>query len=519
MDRTICIRLPEFALQVLRFRIGTVGDAPLITVQDDRPSARVTSCNSRAYDLGVRTGMRYAQALSLDHSIRAGVVREGERRAEMDAVERAILTFVPHVERSRFEEGVFWITAAGLDRQVRHAHGTGRTIEEVVTRAVAEPGRTVRTAHGWSRVTTAVATAVGERIDFPRYKEEWAWLYAQPIAALPLPPEDVDRFSFLGVRTIGELIRLPEGQLRLRFGRGTTDLYRFLHEERAVPVYDGRSDRSFTDESRFEHRVDSNADLIQRIETRLGPLVQRVIGAALWVSSLTVEIRPERGGRWRQRITAGAVTRDSAFLLRLVSLRLETHPVGATDLLSMRLEAACAAGVAEQGDLLRDALGSRGRPTDRRRFEEALAALRAELGDDALVQILPRSDTVPERSLRCSPIRSFTDLIHTYSPTDERPAAIRRVRRIVVESTAPEDRESDGTGKAGSVPRAVGIAPPNGPAAGPDGGWGPFLLSARWWSGREIERVYRYRFDASGDLVWEYTTPGSTRRRRHGTVD
>lgn len=531
MAPIICIRIPDFALQVLRLRTRVEEAVPLITVRDDRPAARVTACNAAAIGLGVRPGMRYAQALSLDYSIRAGVVTPRERDREMDQLERLILDVVPQVERSRFEEGLFWIPTAGLDRHVTGVHGEGRSLSRILAERIEATGRRVCTAVGQSRAAPAVATALDVEIGFDRFDREWEWLLRQPAAALPIPPEDGERLRFLGLRVIGDLVRLPEGQLRRRMSGRTAEIYRFLQEERRIPIYHHAKRRRFSREYRFEHRITSTERLLERIEPLLADLRDEAVAAALWINAVTITIRGEMETPWQQRITGGSPTKDMAFLRRLVSLRLESHAPGSEELVLMRVEIDCTPGAEQQVELIARETGAA--PIDRRRLDDAILTLQAELGNRSLLRVLPGDDVVPERRLRLAPADTGRDLLcsdgaGSLSGFD----GIRRVRLIALPGCrVPMRPDASGARSTGRGPTPTAAAPPRGDrAAAPAGAtppatgtpttaapataavlreWGPFLLSSRWWTGEEIERIYRYRLGSDGTLFWEYTRPGT----------
>lgn len=510
MAPIICIRIPDFALQILRLRTRAAEDLPLITVHDDRPAARVTACNHAATACGVRPGMRYAQALSLDYAIRAGVVSLQERGREMGDIEGMLLGLVPQVERSRFEEGVFWVPAGGLDRHVAGVYGEDRTLTRILVERIEGAGRRVSAAEGHSRAGSAVASALEQNIGFDRFEEEWEWMLRQTLTALPLPPKDADRLRFLGLRVIGDLVRLPEGQLRRRMSGRTAEIYRFLQEERRLPLYQQRERRRLSREYRFEYRITSSDRLLERIEPMLGELRDEATAAALWINAVTITIRGDMDEPWRQRISGGSATRDLAFLRRLVALRLESQAPSSAELSVMLIEADCVPGVEQQGELIAAETGDV--PIDRRRLNDAILTLQAELGGEALVRILAADAVVPERRLRLVPVSTGGDLLwSSASETQPHPDGIRRVRRI-------ETRWAEAAGTSGAQ-TATGSGATTSRAATGARSWGPFFLSSFWWTGMEIERIYRYRLGDDGTLLWEYLQPGMRRVSTQGRVE
>src|SRR5512145_2151889 len=58
--------------------------------------------------------MRYADALSLVRTLRAGVVPESEIRSQVQEIRERLRVFTPEIEASDAEPGVFWLDAGGL---------------------------------------------------------------------------------------------------------------------------------------------------------------------------------------------------------------------------------------------------------------------------------------------------------------------------------------------------------------------------------------------------------------------
>ncbi len=495
MAPIICIRIPDFGLQILARRLNRGSDLPLITVREDRPAARVTACNAAAVSRGVRPGMRYAQALSLDRTIRAGVVTPEERKREMDEVEALLYEIVPTVERSRFEEGLFWIPTDGITQYVEQRYH--RQPELVLKEKVESSGRRVCVASAHSRIAGTVATAARHTLTAENRMDEWQWVLAQPLAALPVPAGDAERFRFLGLRTIGDLAELPEGQLRRRMSSETVELYRFLQDERRVSSVKPIGRRSLARHYRFEHRVTST----EQLSTIMAPIISSIIAeaeaAALWIESVRIEITGEMPKPWHQEIGGGAATRDANALHRLIALRLEAKPPAAEDLSTMEIVALCIPGREAQGELIPHDAPLSTDVIDHARLEEAVATLRAELGDQAVVRMLPGDHLVPEFRVRRLRLGSGRPLLNRHD-TDEVPSTVDgvfRIRRIEIDGPQLS---------TGGARRQL---------------WGPFLLSSRWWRGPELERIYRYRRDEVEFLWWEFTTPGSQRLYRQGKVE
>ena len=65
MDRLACVDVVALPLQLLLGEHPDWIDQPAAVIEDERPQSRVLFVNRHARRLGVRTGQRYAMALSL----------------------------------------------------------------------------------------------------------------------------------------------------------------------------------------------------------------------------------------------------------------------------------------------------------------------------------------------------------------------------------------------------------------------------------------------------------------------
>jgi protein ImuB len=117
--------------------------------------------------------------------------------------------------------------------------------------------------------------------------------------------------------------------------------------------------------------------------------------AALWLSFLV-----DRSGWLKEQIRPAVPTLDSNQILDLVRLRLESMQFSA-GVAEIALEAEACAATAEQLRLF-----SEGPRRDLDAANRALARLRAEFGDDAVVQAKLRDGHLPEARFAWEPQRS-----------------------------------------------------------------------------------------------------------------
>jgi protein ImuB len=210
------------------------------------------------------------------------------------------------------------------------------------------------------------------------------------------------------------------------------------------------------------------------------------------VSGLALSLHLDDGGERTEELRPAAPTLDAAQLLELLRLRLGALrlPSGASD---VRLALSTVPAAEEQLRLFAESprrdLGA---------ADRALARLRAEFGDSAVVRARSREGHLPEASFAWEPLE------HATLP---RPRSVSR-------ASAP---------KAPLVRRVVEtpVALPPRPRHEPDG-WllrglefgpvvkfqGPYVVAGGWWAGAsgngEVRREYHFAETAKGHLFWVY---------------
>src|SRR5439155_634528 len=126
---------------------------------------------------------------------------------------------------------------------------------------------------------------------------------------------------------------------------------------------------------------------------------------------------------------------------------------------------------------------------DLRAADEAIARLRAELGDDAVVRAVLRDGHLPEASFQ------WERLAHVVAANPE-PRTVRPlVRRLLAkpQQLPPQARQVRDDGwllsglEHGAVVRIVG----------------PYIISGGWWA-HELHREYHYAELRRGDCLWVY---------------
>jgi protein ImuB len=316
-----------------------------------------------------------------------------------------------------------------------------------------------------------------------RIRESLAGL---PVAVLQPPPEWGDVFAWWGIRTVGDLARLPRPELTERLGPGAGRLWDQARGEARRLLRLVRPPAVYREGTELESGVETAAALQAWCRRFLERIVARLAGAYLAVGTLRLELGIEGHPPHRRTLRVPDPTRDLDFLLRLLETHWETFTAPGP-VVSVALEAVPAPAVTGQAQLFRHSW------KDPNRLADTVARLEARLGAERV--------GVPETGF------------------DHRPDRFR----ILTFPVPPPPPEADGSGEEPRIGpplrrfrprRAVAVATcrgrggeprPEAIQAGPMQGRlgearGPWRGSGGWWEGGGWDRE---EWDVRhGDGMW-----------------
>jgi protein ImuB len=422
--------------------------------------------------------------------------------ASVDAITERLRTFAPAVEPAVDEPGVFWLDVSGLGRLYRSPVHWART----VVADLGQAGLPATVVVGFTRFCTyAVARARGAGSGVKVFRDpasERDAAHRVPLARLDLDPELGDVLGKLGVFTVGEFVRLPPGGVLTRFGAAAGRLHALAAGESWDPLRPRAPERPLVERVLLDDPETDVTRLLFVVKRALDALLATLAQehAALATLFLDLELRGGRADPPRQleSIRPAAPTLDARSLLVLVSLRLEASPppMEVTEIL---LSAEAVPATSEQLSLFAH------RPRrDLGAADQALARLRAELGDQAVVVAALREGHLPEASYAWQPLERVVRA---------RPRAVPLrplVRRVYLppQLLPPQDHHTRDDGwllhglEHGPVVRILG----------------PYIVSGGWWQ-TAVHREYHFAETRRGRWLWVYY---DRRRRRwflHGRVE
>ena len=548
-----CVELPTFPLQLLLKRYPDWVGQPVAVVDRDKPQGLILQVNEEARAARIRTGMRYGAGLSLAHTLLAGEVPRADVEREVAAIAARLCRFSPDVEPCRDEPGVFRLNASGLARLHASLH---RWAQEIVA-ALRERGFRAVVAVGFTRFGTyAVARTLVTRFGPPtvtgtlvtrcgspavtgtlvtRYDPSavtGALAPGEPVAVirdraheralarevrlnrLGIDPTLRERLHGLGIRTVGAFLQLPSEGIRRRFGPEAQRLHRLAAGELWAPLQPLRTPEPLV----AHHNLDDPETDADRLLFHFKRLLDRVLATAATrhqaLAELTLHLRLDRSGMQTERIRPAAPTLDVVQLMNLVRLRLESLALDA-GVVELRVTGRAIATTAMQQGLFAE------RPRrDRAAAERALARVRAEFGDEAVVRARLAEAHLPEARFAWEPVGT----VPYPEPREVAPRPmVRRIHARTLALPLPLEPCSERVEPC-SEPEHLPMPGGEGRYESECGGGcvreltGPYVVSGGWWRSA-VHREYYFARTQGGDMLWIYYDRPRRRWRWQGRVE
>jgi protein ImuB len=498
VDRTACVEVPALPLQLLLQRHPDWVPHPVAVVDRDKPQGVILWTNGAARRLHVRPGMRHAAALSLARTLHAGEVPAPEIRQGVEQLTDRLRRFSPDVEPSAAEPGIFWLAATGLER----LHASLAAWAGQLQGAVAELGLRCRVAVGFTRFGSYAAARAGDgTVVFRSTAEEQAALRTVPLRMLGVTPKLLGQLERLGITALGQFLALPAAGLRRRFGAEAHQLHEQASGAAWAPLV------PLPEVEPLCRRVDLDSAetdvyrLLFQVKRLLDPLLERLAGQREALVALRLRLsfdHPGTGPREQtEQIRPAAPTLDVRQLMNLVHLRLEALELSSG---IAALELAADAVPLSSRQLALFAARPR---RDAEAAARALARVRAEFGDQAVVRATLREGHLPEARFGWEPLARVR-------PARPREVLARPLVRRIAERPVPLCPRP-GHEPGSWLPEQDGHGHPAACT-------GPYVVSGGWWR-REVHREYHFVRLRSGEVLWLYHDRLRRRWFRQGSVE
>jgi len=352
-------------------------------------------------------------------------------------------------------------------------------------------------------------------------------VHTLPLAAAPLGPKVIEVAQELGLRTLGCLLRLPQGEVAQILGPEALSLHRLGRDAGSLPLGPLPLPEPCAVEAALEPPDHDSTRLLFVCKTLLPALLEQAHARRCVVAAIDVTLvqeaphtlrrrPPERATR---RVEAGRGGRAEAPWLQLIRLALEAWPLPRA-VQAVVLTAQLRAPEGHQLQLWPDAAAR-----DPAQTSAAIGQLRARFGDGAVTCAELLGAHRPEGRFQFVPAHRLAVL----APKAVGPRSA--AHREVPAGTPPLMRRLWPTPQP--LPKALvplrRPAPPwSAPAEGPllrplppggePGPCGPFVLSHGWWQA-PCDRDYYYLPGPGGAWLWAYFDRQARLWRLQGVVD
>lgn len=528
-ERSACVALNELPIQLLRRKRPQWRGKPVAVAADESPDAPITHLSREARAAGLRRGLRQGAARSLVLDLCTGVVSDDELRAVQDELCLGLRAFSPRVELEPRFDGAFFVDPNGLGA----IYGGMRAWAETVHNYLRARSLHASVVVGFQRYRALViARRTHGALVLPNASAEREQSDGVTLRELRIDESLCDPLAMLGVLTLGDLLRLPAGELETRFGREAAELHSLFSEQRQLPM----QPRKFVPPRRIVRAIDppeATLDrLVAQVELGLRDLLRDLEGRGERLRSLTITLKLEKYGQGTkldedartrsERIEPATPTRELETLMELVRLRLARRELSAPAE-SVVLEAE-GAPLGDEQLMTPDARPKR----DPIAASRAFARLRALYGPRSVSVAQLREAHLPEARQRMVPLEAMKPAERrTSEPSDPEAvghpllkesrgklrlvgAASQRERptRLQRRVHAPRAVETDERG-APRLPGRVRML------------FGPQRVAGGWWGApsTSTQRDYYYAEVEDGTLYWVFFDARRGRWFVQGYVD
>jgi protein ImuB len=469
-------RLPLVALQAVEANPA----AMLVVVDPDDRNQRVLAADARAEAAGVQVGMTLGAALAAAPDIEP---RSRDTQAELCLMRRLAAlaaTFTPQVSIEA-PDGLL----LEIKPSIRLFGGLRELCRKLRASCLADPVFAAPERQPcFTLAPTPLAALVAARAGARCFITDPAVLPARlkplPLQVLRWPEEQNARLAAMGVRTLGELLRLPRAGFARRFGPAQlADLDRLLgkraHPHRRLARrerYQGRTD--------LDHEIEDHERILQVLRPLLDEMESFLRSRQRGITALQCRFHHYRASPTTCVLRLAAPEADADRLQSLLRERLANlmlpEPVRRCELRSGALteRSSSSKPLWSAGEHGHSPAGE---------MPALIEHLRARLGTEAVYGLASVAEHRPERAWR----KKGSDLVIADSPATN--PGVPFARPLWLLATPEPLAQQHGRPCRQGVLELLE---------------GPERIESGWWDGADVTRDYYIAHDARGSLLWIY---------------
>ncbi len=321
--RIACLFVPDFPLAaVLRAEPELRGQA-LVVADAAGPRARLAAVSEAAARRGIAVGMTVAQARGVDGSLIVRCASNACRQAAQAALCDVADSFSPRVEDAG--EGVVYLDVSGLSAIFPSEAALGAALVQRAQRLGFEASVGIAA----TRTAASLAAREGGGVTSVPPGEEWQILAPLSVDLLQPSPELRATLHRWGIRTVGELARLPASAVGARLGPEGLLLVHRARGEDERPIQPRPARMHFEEAVDLEYCIESLEPLAFVLRGLLDRLTARLAMRGFACGDLRLSLRLANRARDERTVAVAAPSNDARALLALVRLQLEKSPPAA----------------------------------------------------------------------------------------------------------------------------------------------------------------------------------------------
>jgi protein ImuB len=482
----IALHLPLLSLESFNATLTPEVRGGPVALMD---AQRVLHANAAALALGVKPGLKRATALALAPQLTLGQADEARDSQALTSAAHVALAFTPSVVCG--VGGNAHTVLLEVQASLRYFDGFERLLQRLQA-ALVPLGHMVQvasapTAQGAALVSRMAATQAIHCADLAALKRR---LDAAPVWLLGPGREHWEALESMGLRTLGDLRRLPRAGLARRFGEGLLEELDRALGQRPDPRVWISLPEVFSSNLELFARADTTEQVLHGASMLLARLVAWAAARQVQVRRFTLRMLHEPRHRSRVEtpsvseleVALGEPSRDAAHLLVLLRERLANVQLAAPTL-DLQLHCFDVAHRAAPNAELFPTAGS-----EQEGITRLIERLQARLGAEHIQRLVAVQDHRPERGgvmqaagLSVSMLASRA-AAHASNSSAQRPVWLLPTPQALTERQARPLLDG----------RPLQLL------------CGPERIEAGWWDAALAERDYFIAQTGDGALVWVY---------------
>ena len=216
MRRVISVFLPQWVMDLRKRRLRQANawqpDKPFVIAALEGQQHSVVAVNKAAAACGIAPSMAVSRARVIQPDVKVEPARASEDARALDRLAIRALRYSPLVAPCP-PDGL-WIDATG----VTHLFGGESAMVNAITRRLRAVGLTARTAMAGNPAAAWAWSRYGRDNPVLAPEAEGQALETLSLHALRLPQATVQALRHIGLKTVGDLKRIPRATIPMRFG-------------------------------------------------------------------------------------------------------------------------------------------------------------------------------------------------------------------------------------------------------------------------------------------------------------